>query len=880
MADEVNYAERFRAFQAAQSGGATPAGSISSTPGLQQSPDAQAQAISSAAGEGGAQGTYTPGSQGSEVSYAERFRDFQRLKESGVHTPSPGEADVAGRRGVLKTGLQSQGFENASVGEPGLKDYTLRAGLSAADDFAEKKTKFLSKYPDGDFVEVPDVGNGGKTLMFRMRPGEEFHEVHASVYEDWEIIGRLADLTGEIPATVGTGVAAYLTSGASLVRQVGAMMAGQLTGDAVKELWEKVRGYSRESAGEFATRAGMRAVGAGIGGAVVGKLAGPLNFARGAAAVKLMPGALEAQQAAAELGIEPLIASQIAASPILKKLGAQSAALVTNIGDYLRQQQASAVAAFASLTERDALQLASMKNIEQLHDDAIKQVLSVARANNGDLTSAGAAIKTGLVEYENLSAAAVDRLYADARAIATPEFDINSVLAVARDLRSGVQAKGKEKMVNSGVLDANGNMIQKAVTENIDLQSLSPIIQREVEKLEALDPKLPPATLENGKVATATDQLRAIRQNLWNIKTLDALGMATPEERRAAAQADKLYGAITHALKNPKNADASFAAAWQRANVEAAKRFDTLENLMVIQAAKTDTPAALAANLVKPNNFEKISALKAAMTPEHWRDFQQGVKTYLLQPEKLDNLSKTLDRLDQKTLYSIFDPKDVIDLSKVAIEVDNLNRIGIKKVLEKQSNVQAAIRDLTNRDDTKGIDLLVSQFDNKPPGDPGRRLVRAGVMQNVFDNSVEITQGGMQVNTKRLAVEVQRLQSSTLWTKLLSAEDRRVLGAFEKINPFLKTVEDSGTSLAAGNVASNVRQELGSFITGSDSGFNGFRALVEAISMGRLLTGPIGQRLVAGKGNIKPKAFESLRLIGALLGRESQDLRSEVSGDQ
>lgn len=869
MADQdVDFAARLKALR-----GPVQEPPISTAPTLQ----GQAGALATVAGEGSAQSTFVTGA--ANISFAERVRKKRELEAAGVHATAPGDADVAARRESLRAGLEAQGISAPNVGDPGLKDYSLRAGLSMADNFAEKKTKFLTKYPDGDFVEVPDL-TGSKTIMFRTKPGEDFHEVHASVYEDWEVLGRLSDLTGEIPATVGTGVAAYITSGASIVRQVGAMMAGQITGDSVKELWEKVRGYSQESASEFGSRAGMRAAGAGIGGYVVGKLAGPLNFVRGAAAIKLMPEAPAAQEAAAELDIPPLIASQIATSPIIKKLGSQSMALVSNVGDYLRQQQAAAVAAFASLTEKDALQLASMKNIEKMHDDAIKQILSAANAHKGDLVAAGSAIKAGITEYETLSAATVDRLYADARAIATPEFDLKGVLAVVRDLRSGVKAKGTEQMVDSGIRDAEGKMIQKAVTETIDLQSLSPIIKREVEKLEAIDPKLPPVELENGKVATATDQLRAIRQNLWDLKTVDALGLATPEQRRAAAQAEKLYSAVTYALKNPKNADAGFVEAWQKANTEAAKRFDTLENLMVIQAAKTDTPAALAANLVKPNNFEKIDALKAAMTPTRWREFQEGVKTFLLQPEKLDGLSKALDRLDQKTLYSIFDPKDVIDLSRVAVEIDNLNAIGIKKIVEQQSQVQLAIRDMTNRKDTKQIETLIGRFENRSPTDPERRLIRAGVMQDVFDNVVERTAGGQQINTKVLAEEIQRLRGTAIYSKLLTAEDRRVLDSFEKLTPFLKLIEDSGTSLAAGNVASNVRQEIGSVLTGSESSYSGFRTLVEAISMGRLLTGPIGQRLVAGKGNVQPKAFESLRLVGALLGREAADLRRETSGAQ
>lgn len=793
------------------------------------------------------------------VSFADRVRQREQLMQQGIHTPSVQEADKSSRDSALAFQIRAKGFEDAQVGSPGLTDLGLRADLGFSDTFAEKRAKFMDSFPGGDFIEVPEpqaesqrtpLGRGGSTILFRKNQDEPFAELDAGVLDKFELLGDLADLSGELPAAI---VEAIVTRGGSLVATALQLFVGTITGDAIKEVVQSLRGYQKETFTEQVERIGARgAISAGVGGPLTSMtMAGPINSLRGAASIRLLPNATAAQRAAQELHIPALLPNQIASSPIIQRIGRQSRATVDTINRYIRRQAESAVRALSRLRDVDALKFAigAPDGISRLHDEAVAQITLAAKSSKRSLTEGGEALQAGLVEYEDLSGAIVDRAYAVARQKGTPEFDIRPALAVARDIKAGVLGKAKD-----------GSEVQ--------LQEVAPAVKAEIAKLEALDPSLPTMTMPDGTLATATDQLRAIRSNLWSLKQTGPTGLTTPEERRTAAQASKLYAAINRVLKTPKNADPAFAKAWAVANAEAKKRFDTLEKIIVVQASKSETPAQLANRLVKPYQIDNLRVLKDTVPADKFEIFRQAALADLIASNNINSLSRRLQSFDQETLDILFPRGTQRTLKQIGKRVDRLNQAGIQEAVARQGKLAEIVRDLTNRKDQAGIDEFVKRVSTLPPNDPRRKTVRAGVVEDVWNNSVRRTDEGFEVDGQALATEVKRLRDTGV-AKLLTANDLRILGLFDDLAGFLKTSEDAGTSLAAASTAAGLR----SFSAAA------LHTLLEVRGTGWLFTSELGQRLLLGGGKEK-LPFSKLRVFNAVLGNALSDAGDTVEPDQ
>jgi hypothetical protein len=419
----------------------------------------------------------------------------------------------------------------------------------------------------------------------------------------------------------------------------------------------------------------------------------------------------------------------------------------------------------------------------------------------------------------------------------SPEFDISPALAVARDVKANMLGMGKKG-------------------KPIDLSVTSPAIRAEIGRLEALDPSLPPVTLSNREVATATDQLRQLRQNLFNLKEHGPLGALTPERRQEAAQAKKLYSALTHVLENPKNADPGFVSAWKAANMLAKERFETLEKTVVMNATKSETPAMMADRLAAPLQIDNVKVLKDALPADKFAIFQDAVKWDFLRPEKVDGLTKRINQFDRETLDQLLPRSVQADLKNVGTQIDRLNQIGIKDILTRQSEGAAIVRDLVNRKDTAGLSELISRVTPLSDSSAPRRALRAGIVEDVWNAVTVPGKAGPEIDGKALAAEIGRLKASGA-DKLLTSSDMAVMNNFEKIAMFLKSSKDPGTSITAASTAASIR----------GGAWSGFRTLMEAMGTGRLYTSPTFQRIVLGSGAEK-LPFNSLRVIGAMLGHE------------
>lgn len=762
----------------------------------------------------------------------QRIAERQLLLEQGIHQPDPRTVDARARQEFLAGQVEGE-----SLAEPGLQKFGTRFDLGFSDTFQEKKAKFLDKYPEGEFVEVfeprTDPASRQTTILFRRHPNEAYAELDARMVDRTELLMDFADFSGELPATA---MEAIFVRGGTLIKQLLRTAGSTVGGDILKEAVEGVRGYQQETLSELAERVGTRAVISTAGAAATVTVTGPLNAVRGAASIKVAASAPAAQRAAKKLRIPGLLASQIARSPLLRKLGGQAGAVMPRINDYINDQQGALVRAFSRLRAKDLVKVLN-EEIDSVHDAARSQILRAAQITpSRNLTQAGTAIQEGIAEYDDLAKLLVNRSYQRARMIEAPVFDVTPLKSTAREVRLGVQG-----------VDAEGNAIQLSALD----QKLVDIL----EKIDSLDPNLP-SVIVDGIEIDATAQLRALRSQLWDMKTPPPGEIA----RQAERDAGKIYSALTHAMRNPKNANPDFVNAWRLADATASGRFDTMEKLIVIQSAKSETPAQMAARLVQPNQVDNLRVLKDSMPDSRWNEFREAVKSDFMNPDKADSLTKRLETFDKPTLDTLLTKEDKSLLFNIGAQIDRLNSVGVKQALQRQTQQVALLNELIDSGSTAKVrGLLGLAADNVTL----RKSLRAGLMERVFNNSVEVREGVRTVNRVVLQREMKQLRESGA-ISLLDFQDIRTLKEIDTILEFVPASPDSGTSLQAGEAVAGTRS----------ISVDALQTILEHIGVGRVLTSPIFQRVVLGKGR-KPLPFNSLRVVGSVLARAAADLEQE-----
>jgi hypothetical protein len=818
-------------------------------------------------------------SDGPGVSFSQRLAEKAKLRESGVHASSYDQASPDLRNQGIVNELNKEGFGVSKLGESGSLGFLDRADLALSDSFEEKKVKFLDKYPGGDFIQVPAIQLGAKdintppsnTIMFRRNKYESFAELDADVLEKFEIVGDLADLSGDIPAIV---LEAIMTRGASLAKQALGAAFGSVSGDTIKEVVESLRGYQKETLGQDASRIAARGAIAAGGAAATGLITGPVNVAKGRGAIKLKPGAQEAQRAAADLDIPDLLWSQVASHPLVRRIQAQSEATTGRISEYLRTQQQRAVAALSTMKDEEALEFVAggTESLLNMHRDAAKRLTMKLSGNDvGDIvktpgvsmTRGGRSLQDEVNEYTNRSSLLVDRAYAIAREKGSPQFDISPLMAAANDVEAVVVARGMAVERRSSILGPDGQPITISQHEAVPLQKVHPQVQEQIDLIRRLDPELPTVKALDGREVDATEQLRAIRSNLWKLKQVNI--NASPEERARAEQASTLYSVLTHILKRPKNADPEFVSAWANANQMAAERFETLEKLVIVKAADTETPAQFVKRLAQPYQVDNIRTLKSAIPPERFKLFQRSVISDFIADNNVDNLSRRLAAFDKETLSELLPESTIARLKTIGVAIDRLKSAGIEDAIKAQGSFSASVKQLLANRDEAGLKTFVDLVTQREPTDKIRRTARASIMEDLFRGSVNVSDQGVSIDGKKFLSVMSDMESKGL-LKVLTAQDRQMLNKFSDLAPYLKTSVDSGTSLVAAGLVGQLR-EMSS---------EAMMSFVHLMGIGRFLTNKHAQRIFLGTGNKSAKWNPAkLRVFGAVVAQEALDVEAE-----
>ncbi|MGI9485414.1 MAG: hypothetical protein ACR2RF_05940 [Geminicoccaceae bacterium] len=710
---------------------------------------------------------------------------------------------------------------SSELGEPGLSDSIVRARVAIADTREERLAAFNQVFPLGELRPARDEA-GNTFEIFRRDPGEPWRKFDPGLGEKFEPLQDIADfasaaapIAGEIATTRGAG---------GLIRRTVQPMIGAATGEAVEEGAEVALGQQRQTAGEVAGQVGTEGLLAGIGSMASEPLAGLLNVRRGAGILQLMPGAREAIEAQERQGLPELLPFQVAEDPIIRTTGTQAQALTTTMTDFIVRQQVGAterVRALRDAPSADPNMLPIfLRSRVKARENALDEILA---RPNVELETGGEALQKGLAEYDVLARAEIDDLFTAARALDEPQFDFASLDQAAQDMLEGFIVSDRGPRPTSPLASE-----LRAVLEETRALAANP------------QPLVIPRADGTQITISVTDQLRALRERLWDLKTVDRGQIS----RRPQADAAFMWNRMTAALENPLNDSPDFVNAWQAANTRAAERFQTWDRAVIRATAKSEDPTNLAFSYARPRQVTNLRILRETIPAENWRVFQDAAKQQFL--SDLPNLSQTLDGFDDPTLNMLMPSGELSALRTVA---RNYDQFAGARNLSQSTRFEDIAGRLLRAGDGEVADSVTRTI--RGPGSPEGRSLRAAILNNIYDQIVEVQGGVPSVNRGRLQTILRGMERNGSSRFLIDA-DRQALQDVDRYLDIITGVPDVGTSLLRASIVKELRE------LNVKAAFD----IVQAYTVGRLMTTTQGRQFLMGSGRDKLN-FNNLRLLGA-----------------
>lgn len=770
----------------------------------------------------------------------------ERARELLQTTPPPVSADddLKSRARKLMGAQPEPGMAllvgQTELGPPGLESTGTRFRIAAADTFREKVAAFKQTFPEGELSKDPVSGE----LLFRASRAEDFAKVDAGLLEKFEPLGDLIDfIAPDLGSISGELLSAMRTRGISLLPLMARLFFGGAAGEVVQEVGERAAGFQFEAPRAIGERAAVKGA-FGAGGGVAGKgLELGINLARGAGTVKLEPGALEAMAAAERRDVPQLLPFQVSDSPILKKIAGQAGAVLPRIQRMINKQNEMVTKALRNLRDRTELPKLGQRLADihgRITNDILNKVQNVTRRTEASKT--GEALAEGVADYSERSRLIVNDLYKTARDIETPSFNMTKALNAVDELETG-----------QPFTTVAGETGQAA-------RPVDPILRDVMERIKEFDPNAP-SIIRNGEEFTSTDALLRLRSDLWDLKTPDPGQIA----RREHTDAGKLYNAITDIIDNPINANPGFTQAWQRARQSAAERFDTMDKIMVMQVAKSETPALLARRLATPFQVDNIRLLRSVVDSQKFKDFQNFFKSELLRDP--DNLTQTLNKFDDETLKEIMTPNELLIFRQAGQQIDKLNSVGIREILERQNKPGSIINEAIFREDTAQVSTLFDLMQQAGGRtSPLGKSLRAGIIDNIWEAVTAIPkgQGTPEVFRAALNTKIKELRAAGA-LRFLRASDVAAVRDLRLVKSFTDVIADTGTSMQAG-------EAIGGF---TDLATSAFGTILKHMGVGRFMVSGVGRRFLTGVGR-KQKPFTILKAMSGALATALSDATPEV----
>lgn len=776
------------------------------------------------------------------------------------------------------------------LGEPGLgggfKGLDARLSIGLSNTLEEKIAAFKQVFPEGDLrmvsegqlvterkpggklvpgatpeearealLEEAPVTRFSSAFVFREDPSQPFKRVDAGVIEKFEPVGDLIDFIAEdLGAITGEVIAAARTKGGSFLMFMGRLALGAAIGETAQQSLQTLAGVQRESPGEIAARVGQQAVLGGIGAGFGRPADVSLRVARGGGILKLSPERREALRAFERLGLEQPLPGQISDNPFIVRLQTQSSATFPTIARFTEEKQVKPVVEVLKGLRDPAAKSNFLASLAREQDKLEQTALTVLkrRGTKAKARPTGEALQRGAKTLDKASNTKINDAYALARSIEEPSFNLSDLKLEANTVSRGTPVQmqklgdvpSKQTLEELGLDDMTISRLVEGIDETARIQSaeaVDPALLRITKQIKDADPSLPAMPLPDGKVATATDQLRAWRSELFELAQprIDEAGRV----RRGNAFASRLRKAIDETLDSPVSTDRDFLSAWSTANSMARKRFKRLELSTARRVAISDKPAELARSFAKPFKEDELTQLRSVVSNDAFKQLQTFFKNDLINDPK--NMLKRLDAFDKPTLNLLMDQADQKAFREVAEQFTQFERLGLKNIVTRRGDTDAALREVlstsTNEADRK---LFVRTVRKAGEDSSTFRSVQAALIDHVWKSTRKVKDNVQFVDTDALKKVLADLQDKGMMP-LLGKDRRAVLNDLRKVADFLPRKDvDFGSSLLAAEVISEARRKM---FKPTEFLYGPVLRMINLFGLGRLFTSPKTRQIMIGK---------------------------------
>jgi len=774
----------------------------------------------------------------------------------------------------------------AVAGEPGLPANLTRFRMARGHGYQEKANEFLSKYPDGQLGYRIFPGEAEPKLAFKMSDDEPWSKVDAPFLRKNDILGDIVDFAGsdlaEIVMEIG---AAGVTKGKiGLAQLLARIFGGNLAGSTIGELDQYYRGTQEEAVSEWAPRALFKSAASTTAAGGVELIRRGYQVAKGGGLFKTTPGGTAAIESAQRLGVPVPPVHYLVAHPWLRKIGAQSEAVLSGVPEYVMdaRQATKAVLQQLSSGKTPATLVRELTTVESaLRHGAIR----VAEENLGlrpllNVRAVGENLKASIDEYDVIAKQNVQLKYTIAQRLDEPVFDLGGLRAKAQvilDKELGAKRIIEKTAEPSDLILPAGVTVPPRVTEEVAKdRGVTKLMDDEVRKVYkeiAETIRLEPRTIidkTTGEkiIITPTDQL-----NLW----AEDLGPYTWAQdglsKRHHTLATRGYALLRDILDKPNNLETTpgFGAAWRTARNAARDRFETLR--LVAAARTTDTPIQFLRNAYGAKSYERLQHLKKAMPEGRWLELQSSYMLDLIESNNINNLTKTLSGLDDGFRGLMLGREGNKVLTELGHNIDKLNHLGIQDLLSNQVTYRSIIARLADSTSSADIAEVRKMIDAGGGFDsPLGKNIRSGIIEHIYESSL-VDEAGTQLLNKSILHSIIKNYKVTGAFDLLPRKDWATLLDLVVVESVYTAGSDAGTSLLGAEVASKMGH-IGTALTNPKL----WADVLKAKGWGRVLISEPGRKFLVGDGSKRVGLLKKLAIVSSIITKALME-DQEIAGD-
>lgn len=695
---------------------------------------------------------------------------MEQVREGGIAAPAKtvaadiiykGRADEAQKQAEIRSQLGGRYDPKEDLGYGGLAN---QIDVARSQSLEDKRTKFLNKYPEGEFQGVPT--SFGAVPLASRAPGEPLRELPSLP----KFMGALAS-----EPTLGAMGAAAIAPPAVLPA---AMLtgAGVLSGLVAQKQIERGRGYGNPE-GTLMGDVGASLPEAGIASGIDFATRGLLSRFGIRPSTPARTEMDEAMVAGERQGLPALARGQASESPFTRGLFRQVGATSERPSRVVSNQERALLDRFRNQVD-DGVSAGGMS------DDALLKVIQAQTRELASLNpvaatgrdAAGESLQKGLETYERATSRLAQRFYNKAS---------ENAEGVKMNI-SGAQDAARAMLRGQTRPAAGGGRVR------ID----------EPPKGEFKDTLETIAALESKQIdyadKTAFETVKTLRTRLFDYMKSDDPAVA----RSARSVWKELSKAMDNPIGGTKNSrlNREFVRKHEKAKNLWKWREQTLERSYVANALKSDTPEKLAAKYYQPGNTTALREMKEIVPKPQWKKFQEGYQTELL------NTRTAREGLTRLERFQAVDPDGLALLMSPAEQKVLRRSLEARRKFELSPANKALDKNFTEAERameivTKGSTQDVADFVRLAGGKSAQQsqALKSGIYKDILDNSMDITAGGREVlDANKVIANIQKWKQSGKLEPLFDDADWQRLLDFQKYSAPLSETADIGGGMMAG----------------------------------------------------------------------------------